>query len=113
MGFRSTICSDHYAGVLPEWFKEKYKDRLLFPNGTLIVSKSEWKYYDNELFEDYQKALKEIDFWLKNRLSEFEVNIAVLHEDGKISKVVILPDSIKYYWTQVNPYFYKENVWMQ
>jgi hypothetical protein len=95
MGFRSTLVSEHYPGVLPNWFTEKYSDRLLFPNGILIVSKTEWKYYDNDVFEDYKEALIEIGFF---SIIEFGVAIAVLAEDQFISKVLINKDKITYIW---------------
>lgn len=108
MGFRSTIVSEHYGGILPNWFKEKYSDRLLFPSGTLIVSKAEWKYYDNDLFEDYRKSLLEIGFF--NHVS-FSVGIAVIAEDQFISKVLIYKDEIKYFWMTDN--FESDHVWCQ
>ena len=108
MGFRSTLTSEHYSGTLPEWFKDKYKDRLSFPDGLLLASISEWKYYNNELFEDFHKALIEIDFWYGNSL---EVNLAVLAEDGTISKVIVSKEGIRYI-IMVSSYIH-DSVWMQ
>lgn len=109
MGFRSTIVSEHYSGgVLPNWFKDKYSDRLLYPDGILIVSKTEWKYYSNELFEDYRKALIEIGFF--DDIS-FTVGIAVMAEDQFISKVLIGKDEIKYTWMEDG--FDSDHVWCQ
>lgn len=108
MGFRSTIISEHYAGILPDWFKDKYKDRLSFPDGILLASISEWKYYSNDVFEDFQKALHDIDWWKDHNLT---VTIAVLHEDSNISKVVVGKENIKYFI--MKEYYEDDRVWMQ
>lgn len=94
MGYRSTLTTQHYNydGDLPQWFKEKYNNYFLFPNGTL-VSCTEFKMYSgNDFFEDYQKALIELNILTNN----FKVICAVLAEDGKITKVIINKDEIKY-----------------
>jgi hypothetical protein len=52
MGFKSTIVSEHYAGNLPSWFKEKYKDKLTFPDGLLVASRTEAAFYSNDIFND-------------------------------------------------------------
>ena len=108
MGFRSTIVSEHYSGVLPNWFKDKYSDRLLYPDGILIVSKTKWKYYGNDLFEDYRNALIEIGFF--DDIS-FKVGIAVMAEDQFISKVLIGKDGIEY--TLMVHGFDADSVWCQ
>ena len=108
MGFRSTITSEHYSGSLPYWFKDKYKDRLCFPDGLLLASITEFKYYSNDLFEDFQKCLHEINWWVDHNLT---VTIAVLHEDSNISKVIIGKDDIKYFWMKES--FESDQVWMQ
>ena len=108
MGFRSTIVSEYYNGVLPNWFKERYSDRLLYPDGILIVSKTEWKYDSNNLFEDYRKALIEIGFFDRKN---FTVGIAVMAQDQFISKVIIGKDDIKYIWMEDG--FNHYNVWGQ
>ena len=95
MGFRSTLCSSDYPGTLPEWFKEKYQHIMLFPQGILVVSKKEAKFYDNEFFINYQMALIESGFWDEYDLP---VRIAVLAEDGVVSQVVISKDDIDYFW---------------
>jgi hypothetical protein len=112
MGFRSTICSEHYSGNLPDWFKEKYKQTHLFPDGLLVVSKTECKYYTNVFFDDYQKAVKESGFWDD---SDLKISIVVLAEDGFISKVVICKNRIKYYWLYSGEEDENENdsVWMR
>ena len=92
MGFRSTLTTNHYGADLPDWFKEKYKDCLNFPSGTL-VSSTEFKLHSgNGFFYDYQQAL------IENGLleGEFEVRFAVLAEDGIITKVIIRPAGIIY-----------------
>jgi hypothetical protein len=95
MGYRSSLISQFYSGELPEWFKIKYSVPLLFPNGVMICTKSEMKIESNELWEDYQMALKESGFWDYHII---DVQIVVLSEDGIISKVVIGKKQIKYYW---------------
>lgn len=113
MGFRSTIVSEYYDGNIPEWFKEKYSDRLFFPGGILIVSKKEWKYYSGELFEDYQKALVESGFF-DHFIDGFNytVAIAVLAEDKMISKVLIGENGIRYFWMYEDDHE-TDHVWCQ
>ena len=93
MGFRSTLVSQDYPGKLPNWFKEKYNDYILFSNGLTVSSKREAKFYTNEFFEDYQKAVNESGFWDDKSI---EIVIVVLAEDGFVSKVLISKDEIKY-----------------
>lgn len=107
MGFRSTLTTQHYGQDLPQWFKEKYNKYFLFPSGTL-ASCTEFKMYSgNEFFEDYQKALIEVGL-LKNN---FKITCAVLAEDGKITKVTISKDEIKYVW--MDDGYEWEGVWNQ
>lgn len=94
MGYRSTLVSEHYGGTLPSWFTEKYSSILSF-NETLIASKRETKLYDKELFEDYQKALIEMDFF-GNWTFRHGVAIVVMGEDQAITKVIIKRNSIQY-----------------
>jgi len=94
MGFRSTLVSQDYQGELPNWFKKKYNDYILFSDGLTVSSKREAKFYTNEFFEDYQKAVNESGFWDDKSI---EIIIVVLAEDGSVSKVVISNDEIKYY----------------
>ena len=95
MGYRSTLITDHYSDELPAWFSEKYSKDITVIHGTLIASKQEFKIYDNELFEDLQKALIEAGYFEPK--GGPSLHCAVLHEDGLISKVVIGIDSIQYY----------------
>jgi hypothetical protein len=114
MGLRSTICSEFYAsGQLPEWFKKKYNQTHIFPCGLFVVSKVECKYYANDFFEDYQKAIKESGFWKYNPARR--TSIVVLAEDGFVSKVVIYENDIKYYWLSSGEEEENENnnVWQQ
>jgi len=94
MGVRSTLCSDHYGGQIPEWFKKKYEERLLFPSGSLIVSKTEWinGFCDDLLWKDYQRVCNEIG------LLDYEdavVLVCVLSESGNVLLVSIFKDEIK------------------
>lgn len=109
MGFRSTLISEHYSAELPSWIKEKYNDRILFIEGTLIASKTEFKIYTNDLFEDFQKALIECGFFEEY---EYEVSIAILAEDGVISKVEVFKNEIKYFWMEKQD-FEVDYVWQQ
>jgi hypothetical protein len=95
MGFRSTLISEYYGFDLPAWFGEKYDRLITVMDGTLIASKMEFKIYDNELFEDLQKALIEAGYFEHTKDRVFHV--AVLHEDAEISKVVIGKTEIHYY----------------
>jgi len=92
MGYRCTLVSnDRVGNGLPLWFKEKYENRFFFTDGLIVSSKQERKFYDNEFFEDYQKAISESGFYA------LEVRLAVLGEDGAIFKVIISPTEIKYF----------------
>jgi len=103
MGFRSTITTQHYGFKWPEWFKDKYP-WFIFPSGSLVCSKYESKFYNNEVFEDMQKAID----W-----PNFPLNFvcAILHEDGSISKVIITKDKIIYWW--MDDGCEADNVWVQ
>jgi hypothetical protein len=78
---------------LPEWFKEKYEDHLLFGHGLTIGSKRERKFYDNEFFEDYQKAIDESNYWNDYHS---KVYLTILGEDGAVFKVRIEQNKIEY-----------------
>ncbi len=93
MGFRSTLVSQDYQGELPNWFKKKYNDYILFSDGLTVSSKREAKFNTNKFFEDYQKAVKWSGFWDDYSI---EIVIVVLAEDGFVSKVLISNDEIKY-----------------
>ena len=94
MGYRCTLCSNDRPGYeLPQWFKEKYQNHFLMPYGLTVYTKNERKFYDNEFFEDYQKAMIESGFFH----SEYtKMHLAVLGEDGAIFRVVINKDKINY-----------------
>lgn len=98
MGFYSTLCSGQRTGQLPDWFKSKYSNIFLFPYGVMIASKCEAKLHRNEIYEDYQKALAESGFWDNNH-HEW-MNLAILAEDGMVSKVIITKEKIKYNWQE-------------
>jgi hypothetical protein len=89
-----TICSQHYSGNLPKWFKTKYDDKLLFPDGLLIVSKAE-RIFINDFFKDYKKAISESGFWDDG--TGLSITIAALNEDGGINKIIISEKTIKFY----------------
>jgi hypothetical protein len=94
MGYRCTISSNYNpAHELPVWFKEKYEDHLLFGHGLTIGSKRERKFYDNEFFEDYQKAIEESGYWDGYHS---KVYLTVLGEDGAVFKVKIEQNKIEY-----------------
>ena len=94
MGYRCTLSSNYNpAHELPVWFKEKYEDHILFGHGLTIGSKRERKFYDNEFFEDYQKAIEESGYWDGYRS---KVYLTVLGEDGAVFKVMIEQNKIEY-----------------
>lgn len=108
MGLRSTLVSQDCDGKLPDWFKDKYNQWISFPRGLLISSKAERKFYDNEFFEDYQKAVIESGFWNKNDIG---IVIVVLGEDDFISKVIIKENEIRYIWMKNE--WEADHVWRQ
>lgn len=93
MGYRSTITSNCYGYELPKWFIDKHDNRSLIFNYTILSSKVESKYYDNELFEDYQKALIELGVLEPD---SFDVYAVLLHEDGEVTRITISYDKIEY-----------------
>ena len=97
MGYRSTLITEHLHTNPPNWFKEKYSEKLHFFESGVIASKIEFKIYDDEIFKDFQKFLNETDFFEKNYYSKMTgYEIAILHDDGKISKVLIFDNKIIY-----------------
>jgi hypothetical protein len=94
MGFRSTLITDYYGFDLPAWFVEKYDRFITVMDGTLVASKMEFQIYNNDIFEDLQKALIEAGFF--NGSKDRVLNVAVLHEDAEITKVSISHDKIDY-----------------
>lgn len=109
MGYLSTLITDHYPNELPAWFAEKYSKYITVIDGTLLASKKEFKIYDNDIFEDLQKALIECGFFEPK--GGPDLHCAVLHEDGLISKVVIGSESIEYYYMDQGMEL--ETVWTQ
>ncbi len=107
MGFRSTLVSQEYGGTLPDWFKDRYKNKLIFPSGTMIVSCCEFKIYDNAIFDDYRKALQESGF----DLDRVGIAVSVLAEDGTVSKVCINDEGIKYF--VMDEMYEDDSVWAQ
>lgn len=111
MGYRSTLISQDWpCNELPDWFKDKYKRYLHYPQGLMISSLFEFKIYDNEIFEDYQKAVKESGFWDK---SDLKVKVVVMAEDGFVSQVIISKDDIKYLWLTFDAETEEDHVWCQ
>jgi len=113
MGFRSTFVSEEICFTYPEWFKEKYKDYIIFTDWSMIASNGERKLYGGEeLCEDVQKVVQE-----QTELTREDLDfcIAFLSEDGVISKCRITRTEIKYYtlfeWKQEE--FEVDNVWNQ
>ncbi len=109
MGYRSTLITEYYGFDLPAWFADKYADKIIVIDGTLIASRCEFKIYDNAIFEDLQKALIEAGYFEHRKDRVFHV--AVLHEDAEISKVVIGKIEIHYYLMDNGMEL--QNVWMQ
>ena len=94
MGYRCTLCSNDLPGAeFPQWFKDKYQDKFLFIDGLTLTTKQERKFYDNEFFEDYQKAIIESGYF--DEMSDsYEVYLSVLGEDGSIHRVTITKNKI-------------------
>jgi hypothetical protein len=91
MGFRSTFTTSDYNIKWPEWFFEKYKERVLFSNEHIgaISSKGESKHYTSELVDDIQKAID----W--NEIHDgINFILVYLHECGGITRCEINRDSI-------------------
>jgi predicted GNAT superfamily acetyltransferase len=109
MGFGSTLISEYYGFDLPAWFGEKYSEFITVMDGTLIASRIECHIYNNNLFEDLQKALIEAGYFKRTKDRVFHV--AVLHEDSEISKVVIGATEIHYYLMDNGMEL--QNVWMK
>lgn len=107
MGYRSTIIWQDYSfqKPLPEWFKLKYEWYIYIgKQNSIVASMVESKFYWNEFFEDYQRALLEIFAFTDGYRDSFENNnsdrkyyIAVLSEGGYITRVTIGKDSIKFH----------------
>jgi hypothetical protein len=95
MGYRCTLCSnDMPGGKLPQWFKDKYEKYFLFIDGLTLTTKQEIKFYDNDFFEDYRKAIVESGYF--DGFSDlYEIYLAVLGEDGAIYRVTINKYEIK------------------
>ena len=95
MGFRSTLVSEDFGQVAPDWFIEKY-DWLSFSswNGKTCIgisSVNERKFYaefeNTELFIDLQRVLKELKM-------KSVYTVVLLHECGGITLVKISQDEI-------------------
>lgn len=91
MGYRSTLITQYYGDDLPDWFIKKYKDDF-FIKDTLISQRELKMDSGTEIFEDYQKGLKEIGFFTSVK----KVICVVLSEDGMITKVIISDRNIQY-----------------
>jgi hypothetical protein len=90
MGFRSTFVTEDYGQEWPQWFINKYADRLHFPvSRGPISTKFEIKIYDDSIFVDMQKAMTE-----GQEVSQ--VRVVVLHECGGITLVDINASGIRY-----------------
>jgi hypothetical protein len=109
MGFRSTLITDYYGFDLPQWFGEKYDRLITVIDGTLIASKMEFQIYNNNIFEDLQRALIEAGYF--NSTKDRVFHVAVLHEDAEITKVVIGATEIHYYLMDNGMEL--QNVWTQ
>lgn len=92
MGYRSTFITESLDINPPDWFKEKYAEKLHFFDSGVIATKKEFKIQEDEIFKDFQKFLNETGFFYRF----IYYHIAILHEDSKISKVTIQADNILY-----------------
>jgi hypothetical protein len=85
--------------VWPQWFRDKYKDSIVFTQANGIAPVGESKLYGGwlELVEDVQKAI-DWDEWDNNRKHPFTYVMVFLHECGGLSRVEIRRDTI--IWTE-------------
>ena len=104
MGFRSTITGQDYHYEWPDWFIDKYKDRFIITDSTLISSRYESKFYTNEVFEDIQRAMDWEQF-------SFSITYVLLHENSAITRIVISKDKITYNWMDEG--YEADSVYMQ
>lgn len=94
MGYRSTFVTTITGCDYPEWFREKYRDTLVFSDLGIVSTKVSIKIHDNEIFEDMQKAQKEV-----GGLDDGVVYaVNVISEDYIVSNVYITKDEIEYFW---------------
>jgi len=107
MGFRSTVISEEFlSSALPDWLFEKHKN--LKSTGRVVYSPNSFKIYDNEIWEDIQKALIESGKFEKY---PYSVAFIVLHEDDVATRVMIGEKSISYDYSFFNENPSSEGVW--
>ena len=97
MGFRSTfITEDKYTTTYPEWFREKWKEHLMFSDNMVIAPKYEIKFYGTgyKIIEDIQKVLSE--FGLAEKDGELSILLVYLHDCDGITKLKIYKDRVVY-----------------
>ena len=88
MGFRSTwISHDYGVQWTDDWLEHRDERIGVGPRG-LLYSRQEMKLYDDEVFEQIGKGLREAGW-----TGEYE--IVVMHECGGVGKVVIDGESIR------------------
>ena len=108
MGYKTTITTQHYATLLPQWFCEKYGNSY-FISGTLVSSKTELKHYDGQFERDYQHALREAGFF--DRIDQ--IHAVAMGENGYVTKMIITKYEIKYYWLGIENEQQEEYIWVQ
>lgn len=92
MGYRSTIITEDFPLHLPPWFVDKYQESYNLGEydsqpSLPISSRYETKFYQGaqqELFVDIAKVLQEQPDGVPS-----DITCALLHEDGRIDRVVI------------------------
>lgn len=93
MGFRSTLTTEDYNIMWPDWFVEKYKDFIHFreDNRGPLAAKFEAKVYDTfmDLCTDIQKAID----W--DKFVEHFI-LVYLHECGGVTRCQISKSGVKY-----------------
>lgn len=94
MGFRSTLITEHYSIVWPDWLFSKYD--FLFDCNGILTSQYEFKTYSigRGLNEDIRKAL--IETGCEDVLEGEGYTVIYLHECGGVTKVQIGKDKIYY-----------------
>ncbi len=98
MSLRAGIFVDNIPKPYPKWFKEKYKDSIIFPEDTgCICSLTSFSRLSYQLEEDIQLVLIEQE-------APYSLECLYLHESGGITKIIITTKDIKYYEAPADSY---------
>lgn len=101
MGFRSTFTTEDYHILWPEWFRDKYRDRIWFAeNGKgALHPKAEAKTYSKNGWADLPTDIHRAINWNDTIIDRFV--LVYLHECGGITRCQIERDgTLK--WSEPN-----------